>query len=153
RSRVTSLTVTFDRLVAFDPGAIVLWRSDGTVPTVAWNITTVNGSTVAAATFSGHGTEAGSLADGKWTLRVRYNRVHRADNAQTVMLADSRTSLFRLFGDANADRTVDDSDQSAFQAAMGQTDALSLAMFDWNGDGAIDAMDQAAFNKRFGKKV
>jgi hypothetical protein len=153
RSRVTSLTIAFDRLVALDAGAFVLSRSDGTVPTVTWNITTVNGSTVASAIFSGHGTEFGSLADGKWTLRIRAGRVHRADNTETVMLADYRTSFWRLFGDANGDGTVDAADQTAFQAAMGQTDALSLAMFDWNGDGAINATDQAAFNKRFGKKI
>ncbi len=150
RSEFRSITVTFDTLVTFDAGAFRVIRSDGVVAGLSKTVTQVNGPTQVVLTFSGTGTYAGSLADGKWTLKVVKSRVHRADYRSVVMEADSLTSFYRLYGDSNGDRTVDATDQAAFNAAYGQTDVTSLATFDVNRDGKINAFDQAAFNRRLG---
>ena len=153
RSLIRSITVTFDTLVTFDAGAFVLVRAGGTIPTLTRQVTQANGQTQVVLTFSGAGTYAGSLGDGNWTLRVFRARVHRADYRPSVMETDSVTTFSRLFGDADGNHTVDAADQAAFDAAFGQTDALSLATFDFDHDGDVDAADRTQFNRRFGKTI
>ena len=69
------------------------------------------------------------------------------------MEADSMTSFHRLYGDWNGDRTVNAADQSAFAAALGQSDITALATFDLNRDGQINAWDQKRFDLRMGRTV
>jgi hypothetical protein len=64
RSMVTSLTVTFDRVVTFDPGAFSLHGQDGGAVGLNVTASVVGGRTVAVLTFTGPGVVAGSLADG-----------------------------------------------------------------------------------------
>jgi hypothetical protein len=153
RSLVRSITVTFDTPVTFDAGAFLLVRAGGTIPTLTRQVTQVNGQTQVVLSFSGAGTYAGSLADGSWTLRVFRGRVHRADYRPAIMDADAVTAFHRLFGDADGDRDLDAADQAAFDAAIGQTDGLSLATFDFDRDGDVDAADRTQFDKRFGRTV
>jgi VCBS repeat-containing protein len=153
RSMVRSITVTFDTLVTLDVGAFQVIRSDGVLAGFTKTLTQVNGETQVVLNFTGAGTSAGSLLDGRWTLKVVRTRVHRADYRPAAMSANSLTSFFRLYGDSNGDRTVDAIDQAAFAAAFGQTDITSLATFDVNRDGKIDAIDQAAFNRRLGHSI
>jgi VCBS repeat-containing protein len=153
RSEVRKITLTFDTLVTIDSGAFAIKRSNGTIPGRTYTASTVNGVTQVVFTFSGTGTNSGSLADGNWTLTVMANRIHRADAHSAVMTANSVTSFFRLYGDSNGDRKVDATDQAAFNAAYGMTDITSLATFDFNKDGKINATDQTQFNKRFGTSI
>jgi VCBS repeat-containing protein len=153
RSLIRSITVMFDTLVTFDAGAIRVVRAGGIVPTLTRTVTQANGETTVVLTFSGTGTYARSLIDGNWTLRVVKSRVHRADFRPATMEADSLTSFYRLYGDVDGNRTVDAADQLAFDAAFGQTDALSLAAFDFNRDGQVNATDRTQFTRRLGRTV
>jgi Bacterial Ig domain len=153
RSLVRSITVTFDTLVTFDPGAFFLVRAGGTIPTLTRQVTQSGGETQVVLAFSGAGTQFRSLADGSWTLKVQKARIHRADYRPAVMDADSVTSFHRFFGDADGDRAVDDADRTAFDAAFGQTDATSLATFDFDRDGDVDAADRTQFDRRFGRAI
>jgi hypothetical protein len=70
-----------------------------------------------------------------------------------VMGTDSVTRFHRLFGDSDGDRDVDAADQAAFNSAYGQTDAASLATFDFDNNKRIGTLDQKAFNNHFGKTM
>jgi hypothetical protein len=63
--------------------------------------------------------------------------------------------LYRLYGDANGDGTVNAFDfaqfRGAFGTALGQPAYLSFLDFD--GDGIINAFDFARFRTRFGSGV
>jgi hypothetical protein len=128
-------------------------RSNGVLAGLRRAVTEVNGETQVVLTFTGTGTYGRSLADGNWTLKVFKGRVHRADYRPQVMEADSLTGFHRLYGDANGDRTVNDADRLAFEAAYGQTDVTALATFDLNRDGRINLWDQTRFNLRVGRTV
>jgi Bacterial Ig domain/IPT/TIG domain len=153
RSLIRSITVTFDTLVTLDPGAFSLVRAGGIVPTLTRQVTQVGGVTQVVLTFRGTGTQFGSLADGNWTLKVVRTRVHRADYRPAIMEEPAVTAFHRLFGDADGDRDVEAEDQIAFEAAVGQTDGLSLATFDFDRDGNVDAADRTRFNRRFGRVI
>jgi VCBS repeat-containing protein len=153
RSMVRSFTITFDTLVTIDAGAFQVKRSNGTLAGSTRTITTVNGVTQVVLKVSGTGTSGGSLIDGLWTLRVVKTKIHRADSRSTLMAADSSTSFHRLFGDSDGDRDVDAIDQSAFDAAFGQTNSVALATFDINRDGRIDGYDRTRFQSRFGHTI
>jgi hypothetical protein len=153
RSLVRSITITFDMPVTFDPGAFGLARVGGGLPTLTRTVTQANGQTTVVLTFGGSGTLFGSLGDGDWALRVYGSRVHRADLRAAVMGPGSVDRFHRLFGDADGDGDVDDNDRAAFNTAFGQTDAASLATFDFNRDGAVDTADRSWFDRRFGRKI
>jgi hypothetical protein len=150
RSRVTSLTVTFDSDVVLGPGgAFTLVRSDGLAVTVT---ATGTGST-RLLTFSGAGTEFGSLADGLWELTVVSANVSDASGNQP-----SNNGLFavhRYFGDADGDRDVDGADSRGFRAAL---DSISPApaynpVFDFDGDGDVDGADSRQFRARLDTSI
>lgn len=153
RSLIRSITATFDMPVSLDPGAFLVIRSNGSIPTLTQDVTNTNGQTIVKLTFSGARTELGSLADGHWTLRVRHGRVHRVDDRATILSADSVLHFHRYFGDSDGNRNVDGTDQIAFDNAFGQTDALSLARFDFDNNGIVDSGDRAQFSKRFGHHI
>ena len=153
RSLVRSITITFDTLVTFDPGAFSLVRTGGLVPTLTRKVTQASGETQVVLTFSGLGTYARSLIDGDWTLRILKSRVHRADYRPAIMETASVTACHRYFGDSDGDRDVDAFDRAAFDAAFGQTDGTSLTTFDFDHDGDVDQADLNRFDKRFGKTI
>jgi len=153
RSLIRSITITFDTLVTFDSGAFRLTRQGGGSPTITRQISEVNGQTQVVLTFSGSGTNAGSLVDGNWTLKVVKSRVHNAGHRPAIMVADAPNAFHRLFGDSDGDRDVDGTDQTAFNSALGLTDNVSLATFDYDHDGDVDASDQTQFSLRFGATI
>ncbi len=153
QSLIRSLTITFDSLVSLDAGAFVVARVGGGLPKLTQQVADVNGQTIVVLTFDASGTTFGSLNDGNWVLRVRHGRIHRADYRPVFMMADHVERFRRLYGDANGDRTVDASDETAFNNAYGHTDALSLARFDYDNNGIVDAADQAQFDKRLGRRI
>jgi hypothetical protein len=135
RSRVTSLTVTFSSPV---PGLTAanfqLLGFPGTV-----TVTPNGANTDYTLTFTGAGTEYGSLADGRYTLNVV---------GVTGLTGAGSFSFHRLFGDSDGDRDVDVFDLRAFTQALYNTG--NLAAFDWDNDGDVDIMDYRQFLQRFG---
>ena len=105
-------------------------------------------SAVARLTFSGSFTEgANSLIDGNYTLTVLSGQVTGG-----LQGGDNVSSLFRLYGDVNGDKAVNNTDLAAFRTAFGTVngDANYSSLLDFNGDGAINNTDLAQFRSRFG---
>jgi hypothetical protein len=159
RSRVDQIAVTFDMVV--DPGLLAeafgLTRADGTaVGAIQVTSSVYLGRTTVRLEFSGDGTEAGSLADGLWTLRVRADRVRAADGA--VLAEDYTSELHRLFGDSDGDGDVDLADEQRFNAAYGSrsNQPAYRSYFDWDQDvdpsglRDIDGLDREQFLQRRG---
>jgi hypothetical protein len=158
RSRLTTITVAFDGPVtatAFSAAnAITLTRTAGGASTVvASGATGANGRVLVAqagsnaltltfdnanATNVTDGVEYGSLADGRWRLAIP-----GANNYQSPLNGDN---IRRLFGNLNADGTVDGADLTQFGNAFG-TNFLAA---DWNADNTVDGADLTEFGNRFG---
>jgi hypothetical protein len=152
---VTSVTVTFSGLVSFVGPVANAFQLSRTGPGTTGNVTLavdLTGSTatqtIARLTFFGPLTEgANSLIDGNYTLTVFSSQVNGG-----VLGGDSVTTLFRLFGDVNGDKTVNITDLTAFRNAFGasSTDANYRPYFDLSGDGVINLTDLTQFRNRFG---
>ncbi|MBX7103639.1 MAG: hypothetical protein K1X57_06135, partial [Gemmataceae bacterium] len=150
RSVVRSLTVTFDQPVTFagDPaGAFVVRRGSETVALSA-AVTTGTATTVTL-TFSGPGTQFGSLVDGRYSLTVLSNQVLGIESldgdADGLAGGDYVANFHRLFGDANGDARVDAVDFLAFRLGLG----LNNPAFDFDGDGVVGPTDFLQFRLRF----
>jgi Ca2+-binding EF-hand superfamily protein len=80
----------------------------------------------------------GSLPDGRYSLAVSGKAV-------------AVDHFFRLFGDANGDGRVDQTDLAAFMLAYRtrSTSANYRAYFDVNGDGSVDLTDYYQFLARY----
>jgi hypothetical protein len=156
RSRVTDLTVTFNKVVTLGSGK----------PATAFNLVGPNGpitlsvdlslstaqQTIAKLTFSGSGTESGSLRDGRYTLTVLASQVVDAFGqhpASNYTFGDAQ-GLYRFFGDYNGDRNVDIADFGLFSGTYGLNSGQTgfLSAFDFNGDGVIDIADFGQFSIR-----
>jgi acetyl esterase/lipase len=158
RSMVNRVTVTFNRVMTFDPGALELRRQDGSL--VGLNITTavVDGRTVAALTFTGADIIGGSLADGHYTLTARADRVHDRwgreldGDGNGTAGGDRSDAFFRLFGDSDGDGDVDGLDRHRFRSAFHTTagEPGYLWYFDFDGDGDVDGRDHRQLSRRFG---
>jgi hypothetical protein len=68
---------------------------------------------------------------------------------------DNASSLYRLYGDVNGDRRVDNLDFFQFRGAFGRStgDPLYLAYLDFNGDGRVDNLDFFQLRTRFGTSL
>ncbi len=171
RSRVTSLTVTFNAQVTFAgpvADAFTVTRIGGAdVGSFSATAAAVNGVTVVTLTgFAGAETEFGSLADGRYAVVVRANQVSsgglsldgdgNALGGDDYLLTGSvANGLYRLFGDANGDGTVNAFDLAQLRPAFGssQGDAAYRDWLDVNGDGVVNAFDFSQFRNRFGATV
>jgi hypothetical protein len=156
RSMVQSLTVTFDQTPSFagNPAAafqLVRQSDNATVNLLAdWNDTAVT------LTFAGGPVQFGSLADGRYTLTAKATAIANLDGNGDGTVGDDYTragtpanGLFRLFGDANGDATVNSSDFLAFRLAF-----LSASpTFDYNGSGSVDSGDFLQFRLHFLQSV
>src|SRR5262249_42589476 len=113
RSMVNSITVTFGGVEVLDPGAIVLRRQEGRLVNFQLAVSTDGGQTVAVLTFAGSEFIGGSLADGRYTLAVRADRVHDRwgreldGNGDGSAGGDRVEGVSRLFGDSDGDGDVD----------------------------------------------
>jgi len=144
RSRVTSLTVTFSEVVTLGDGAFELRSHSGALVGLEVAASEVGGRSVVVLTFAGDGIEAGSLADGRYTLSILGARV--ADSGGQALASDFvDEALHRLFGDADGDGDVDNLDLARFARAYqsAQGDDAYLAFLDRDGDGDVDADDRA----------
>jgi hypothetical protein len=160
RSRVTSLTVTFNAVVALPANpadAFTLSRVGGN--TVGLNVatSTATGATVATITFAaGADVQFGSLVDGDYTFTVLGAQVTGPGGVQLdgddngAPGGDNIAALHRYYGDSNGDRRVDLADFGPFAASIFLQDGQPgyLAYFDANGDGRVDLADFGEFAAR-----
>jgi len=159
RSMVNSLTVTFDRLVTFNPGAFGLQLQDGGEISLDVAATMVGGRTVAVLTFSGSGIIGGSLADGDYTLTIRGDHIRDEVGRELDGDGDGNgggdrvDAFFRLFGDSDGDNDVDWLDRDLFRSAFGTSagEPAYLWYFDFDGDGDVGGLDNGEFSRRFGQ--
>jgi acetyl esterase/lipase len=159
RSMVNSLTVTFNRVVTLGSGAFELRRDGGGLIDVLVSTSMVNGKTVARLTFAGPDIIGGSLADGRYSLTIRSDRVHdrwgrELDGDGNGLAGGNRVdAFFRLFGDSDGDRDVDGLDRDLFRSAFEKRagEAGYLWYFDFDADGDVDGLDNGQFNRRFGQ--
>jgi hypothetical protein len=90
-----------------------------------------------------------SIADGVYDITL--NAAAVADAAGQALSASRTDTFFRLYGDANGDGTVNNTDtfrmKSSFLKNAG--DAGYLAYFDYNGDGTVNNSDTFQLKKRF----
>lgn len=160
RSNVTSLTITFNQLVTLDNDAFEVFSkgADGGMVMLGVSSRTVNNKSVITLSFSGRLTDYGSLKDGDYRLTIDSDRVHSAATGATRGGEDYRfgnlasDAFFRLYGDSDGDRDVDNLDFARFRATMGKkpTDAAFLSYFSFDGDSDIDNLDFAWFRARVG---
>ncbi|MBX7106718.1 MAG: putative Ig domain-containing protein, partial [Gemmataceae bacterium] len=160
RSRVTSLTVAFNSAVDFagNPAdAFVLTRQGGGNVTIAG--VEVSGST-AKLTFSGPTTQFASLIDGRYTLTILAGNVSAGGTpldgnddgiagGDYSLVGDTANKLFRLYGDADGNGTVNTADFLAFRLAFLSPNPA----FDFDGSGSVDTSDFLAFRLRFLQSV
>jgi hypothetical protein len=153
RSRIVSMQfnmpVEMDVTIFQNPGAVTLTRTAGgpaDVVTIGSGLIVTPGaghSRFIRLTFTGSsnpGLENRSLADGRWQLAIP------SLNYSTPM---NDANLRRLFGDEDANGTVDAADFGSFGSVFGGT---SVA-FDFDNNGAIDASDFSEFGDRFGRTL
>jgi glucose/arabinose dehydrogenase len=171
RSRVTSVTVTFNEAVTFAgpvADAFALARiGGGAVGSFTAAAAVVNGITVVTlANFAGAEAQFGSLADGRYSVTVRADQVSSGGQPldgngdglggdDYALNGSVANGLYRLYGDANGDGTVNAADFGPFRGAFGSSVGQSayLDYLDLNGDGVINAFDFAQFRTRFGSGV
>jgi len=155
RSRVTSLTVTFDSPVTL-PGnpanAFQLVRQGTLAPVTLSAAQAANSVTLS---FTGGSVDNISLADGFYTLTILKSQINGGNFDSTgssvpgdnyVLIGDTTNKLFRLFGDADGNATVNSTDFAVFRSFFG----LGASMFDFNNDFQTNSTDFAEFRKRFG---
>jgi hypothetical protein len=154
RSKINSITVTFNTLVTIDPGALELVRhGSNTLVGLAVAISEQNGRTVAVLTFSGHGIIGGSLFDGRYTLTIRSDKIRNASGQSLDGDGDGTSGgnrldeFFRRYGDGDGDGDVDAIDRRHFLTTLGRRagDPDYVWYFDFNGDGRVAVTDLLAF--------
>jgi hypothetical protein len=157
RSRVTSVTVVFNSVVNFASvvaAAFTLARQGGSGVNFTATAMNVGGHTeVTLNNFTGAQAEFGSLTDGRYTLTALASQITNLDGNGDGTPGDDFTlvgtpanGLFRLFGDADGNATVNSTDFAAFRTFFG----LGASIFDFTGDGLTNSNDFAEFRKRFG---
>jgi hypothetical protein len=158
RSKINSITVTFSEVVALDAGVFQLRRIHAGLVPLKIAVATIDGRTVATLTFKGREIIGGSLANGRYRLTIRGARVHGAGglaldgNGDGLPAGNAITEFFRLFGDADGDHDVDQSDRKRFDRAFKRksTSPRYVWYFDFNGNGAVDSCDRGELRRQHG---
>lgn len=169
RSRVTSLTVTFNGQVNVpDPtSAFTLTRiGGGTIGFTGTSSTNGGITTVTLTNFTGAETDFGSLADGIYSLTAiasqitdPFGQALDGDNdgfagGNYQIDGSQANGLFRYFGDTNGDGGVGGGDfglfRGAFGTSSGQTGYVDYLDFD---GGGIGGSDFGQFRIRFGTSL
>jgi hypothetical protein len=153
RSKVNSLTVTFNSVVTLGAGAIEVDRVGGTAEGVLLKASVVNGRTVVVVTFTGSDIVGGSLSDGDYQLVVHGGLVTGAAG-QHLTGGDVTQKFFRLFGDFKGEGTVTLADLAQIRGALGSRTGgpKYLWFLDYDGNGVIDSFDYLQARNRLGKK-
>ncbi len=177
RSRVESITVDFDSVVAFaaaPAASFVLERKNGanwdSIPASELTINVAsslfNRGTRAVLTFTGTGIVGGSLADGNYRLTMVANNI--TDNGLALDGDGNGTggdnfvrgtvdtdNFFRLFGDFDGNRIINGLDLGRLRLANGTSlgEPAFNSIFDYNGDGVINGLDIGQFRIRNGSTL
>src|SRR5262249_43788661 len=145
-----------------------LARSGGGRASYTATASTVGGATVVTLNaFTGTETASGSLNDGRYTLTALANQITAGGQqldgngdgtpGDNFVLADNDQAggLFRLYGDATADRRRDNGDFFLFRNTFGFStgNPAFLVYFDFNADGIVDNGDFFQFRNRFGTSI
>jgi hypothetical protein len=131
------------------------------VPVVVSAITPLpGGQTQITLTFDGASLQAGSLADGHYTLSIDGSQIidsnnQQADAAGNGTLGSTRNvSFLRFFGDTNGDGFVDANDYLTYRAAYLSGNATGLnSAYDYEGDGQFTMADLQAFTDNLLRRV
>lgn len=162
RSMVTSVTVNFDQVVSLPANpadAFQLKRNDNATVNVLAAVTETSFTSVNL-TFTDGAVNGNSLADGRYTLTILPNLVSNANGQLDgngngiggdpyVLNSSGTAGIFRLFGDADGNATVNSNDFAAFRTMFG----LGSSIFDFDGDGQTNSTDFAEFRTRFGLMI
>ncbi|MCG8652795.1 MAG: DVUA0089 family protein, partial [Pirellulales bacterium] len=179
RSMLTEVVVTFDSEVTIDDSVHdpfrFINRDSGAAVVDNATVSTVDGKTVVTFAFLdpassiSRGSLPSSLLDGNYQLTIDASTVSGngrlldgdgdGNGGDDFVFGDViEDHFYRWFGDVNVgtsawgdgERSLDSTDQSTFQSALGRQtgDPLYVAELDHNGDGIMDAVDQAAFDSR-----
>ena len=154
RSMVRSLRLTFNSVITSADDAFVITGSDGSRVAIVATSAEQAGKTVVTLTFNAPGLVAGSLPDGEYELTVDRTKIFRDDFVE--MLSDYSFIFHRLFGDHDANRIVDDTDQQFFNIVRElSNDPLEEApdLFDFDGDDDVDDMDAQFMFAAVGKSL
>jgi len=169
RSRVDSLAVTFDRVVAIDdlhgdPFRFINVDTNDVVSAAA-TVTVQNDRTVVAFAFNmgPSVTAGGNLVDGNYRLTIDANLVTddgvRLDGNGDGAAGDDYVfgsggvdEFFRKYGDGDGNQLVDLIDFAKFRSTFGllADDAGYKAEFDADEDARVTLLDFAAFRANFG---
>ncbi len=168
RSMITSITVEFSQAVVLSGTPFVLTNTtDNTVVDLSTATIDVQGNVVTITFGTGASLQArpigNTLTDGNYRLDIIGSQVRAAADGDTQMIndavfGDEATDLFfRLFGDANGDRTLlgggVDGDLAQFGGSFGTATGASgyLEIFDADGNGFIvPGVDLDEFATNFG---
>jgi hypothetical protein len=167
RSKVTTLSVTFDTVVTFAStagAAFTLTRVGGGAVTFTATAATVGtGTVVTLNAFTGAETNAGSLNDGRYTLTALASQITaggqqldgNGDGTAGDNFTLAPTALHRLYGDATGDARVDNADFFQFRTTfgVGTGNTAYLAFLDYDGNGLVDNVDFFQFRIRFGTSI
>jgi murein DD-endopeptidase MepM/ murein hydrolase activator NlpD len=167
RSRIETVTITFDNLVDFTDGDVaaaftMLQNETGQgVDLVLDSVDHSTGVTVVRLRFSGSLTRGSmaALIDGNYRLDVDGSRFMKQGTATagknfTIgnnLHGDDR--FYAFFGDVNGDRKVDLLDFSLFRQSFGlhsSQDGFN-SLFDYYQDGVISLLSFSQFRSRFGR--
>jgi hypothetical protein len=170
RSMVKSLVVSFSEIVTLDSGAFdVRNRATNAAVALACSTQIVSGKTVVTLTFSTcDQTQFGSLIDGNYQLTIDATKVHDSDTGTNldgdnngsfggnkVFGAAEADKFFRLYGDYDGSRKVNNSDLAYFTPTLNKksTDAAYLWYFDYDGSNKINNSDLAYFVNNLNKTM
>jgi hypothetical protein len=159
RSRVTSITITFNQSVTLPSNpadAFQLKRnSDGAAVTLAGTVS----SNAVTLTFTGGAVNGLSLADGRYTLTALAAQINGGNfdgngdgtpGDDYQLIGDPATNkLFRLFGDTNGDGAIGANDFVFFRQSFNSVNDI----FDFDGDGFVSTSDFNQFRNRFNTSI
>ena len=154
RSRVNSITVTFDRPVVRNAGAFTVVGRNGAGAGVFVSSENPSGDGMTwVVTFDGDPVIGGSLPDGVYDLTVVAARVHAGTNTGPTMVTNYLTTFHRLFGDINGSGSVNNLDFGQFRNSFLKSvgDAAYNPAFDFDNSGSVNNADFGQFRGRYGK--
>ena len=116
-----------------------------------------NGQYTVTYSFSGAGIEYASLEDGNYSLKFNQAAIQGGGPGGPSLSAsgdpfNTNAALFhRMFGDANGDRQVDNTDSAVFQASYRSRIGLAVynSAFDYMNNGLVDSVSYYQFLRRY----
>jgi uncharacterized repeat protein (TIGR03803 family) len=152
RSMDNVVTVSFPDAVTLGADAFTLSQQSngGLAIPMNFNLNTTDGGLTWNITFPSYA--GGSLPDGTYDLTINASSVISIVTNMSMPGGNQTFSFYRLFGDADGNGTVDQSDYTAFLNSYGQTSGSQLynPIFDYDANGIVNGLDYLQFKKRFG---